>query len=179
MDFKFNSMVNDGWKPLKDEYNTFYQGYISIIEDKNVPDLFEKQIEEYLGFFGSLDESQASLPYAPGKWTYKEALGHVLDTDKIMHFRALCFTRQEGVKLPGFDQDSYVEKAGFQKYPISDLLDSFLAHRVSLAKFLKGLSQTDLTQRGKVDGQVLSVRAICNIIVGHAAHHMNILRGIN
>lgn len=169
-------MEKEYWKPNKDEYDPYYQGYIFKIHHKNVPDLFEKQMRTYLAFFGGLGEDKAMLPYAPGKWTYKQVLGHILDTEKIMHFRALCIARQPGLELPGFHQDSYVEMADFQKFSIKDLLGAFDAHRISLGKLMLGFSKEELLRKGQVDGHTMSVRAALCIIVGHAEHHMQILK---
>ncbi len=169
-------MEKDHWKPNKDEYNPYYQGYISKIYDKNVPDLFEKQMRTYLAFFGALGEDKASLPYAPGRWTFKQALGHIVDTEKIMHFRALCIARQPGLTLPGFHQDRYVEMAEFQKFSIRNLLCAFEAHRNSLGQLIQGFSEEDLLRQGQVDGYTMSVRGAICIVVGHAEHHMQIFK---
>jgi hypothetical protein len=169
-------MEKDYWTPLKDEFNAYYQGYISKIYDKNVPDLFEKQMRMYLAFFGALGEDRASLPYAPGKWTFKQLLGHIIDTEKIMHFRALCIARQPGVALPGFHQDNYVQMADFQQCTITELLGSFESHRLSLGQFMQTLSEEELIRQGKLEGHSMSVRAACCIVVGHAAHHMQMIQ---
>lgn len=172
-------MEKDDWIPLKGEYNPFYQRYISKIQDKIVPDLFEKQMPTYLGYFGSLGEDRARQPYAMDKWSFKQALGHIVDTEKIMHFRALCIARQPGIELPGFDQDDYVNMAGFDRLSIRELLTSFESHRLSLGQFMDTLPKEAMLNRGIVDGHVMSVRAACCIVVGHAEHHMGIFKGLS
>ncbi|WP_114750729.1 DinB family protein [Pleomorphovibrio marinus] len=172
-------MEKDDWMPSKGEYKPFYQGYVSKIQDKIVPELFEKQIQTYLAFFGSLGEDRASRPYATGKWSFKQALGHILDTEKIMHFRALCIIREPGIELPGFDQDDYVDIAEFDRLSLRHILTSFETHRWSLRQFMETLSKESMLNSGVVDGHAMSVRAACCIVVGHAEHHMGVFKSLS
>jgi len=137
------------------------------------------QVEELRFVVKQLTEEQAVEPYAPQKWTYKQLLDHINDTEKIMFFRALCVARDEQQALPGFDQDDYVDAADFNDIPVSDLMEDFEHTRHSLAYFHKHLSEEASMRTGTVNGQLTSARALLYIIPGHFEHHLEILKGIS
>lgn len=161
--------------PNKGDYPGFYDTYISKVPDSNYCDLVFSQIESIKDLFSSKPTGWDSKPYAEGKWTPKEVLGHVIDTERIMTFRALCFARGEKKSLPGFDQDPYVLHARFGQVPISNLLEDFEAQRRALVTLIQTLPEDVLDLVGTANGNPITPRSLFWIIPGHFIHHLNIL----
>lgn len=160
-------------KPNPLEYKPFYQGYVDRMEGKSVPDIIMKQIPLLKRVFEELSDGEIDVSPAPGKWSYNQIFGHLLDTEKIMHFRALMIARQPGVVLPGFDQDLYVTSGNFiGKEVFSDSMKGIIANRESILAFLNSLHPEQLANMGEVDGHPMSVRALIYIICGHMQHHL-------
>jgi hypothetical protein len=118
--------------PSKGEYPSYYETYISKLGDQNFSTLIQSQTQELKAFVASKPEGWANVPYAPSKWTPKEVIGHCIDTERIMTFRALCIARGEKKLLPGFDQDPYVIQGQFNDVSLDDLLSDFEMQRQAL-----------------------------------------------
>ena len=164
--------------PDSDEYGEYYENYISRVRGQDISALIISQVEELRFFFKQISEEQSIKSYQEGKWTYKQLLGHINDTEKIMFFRALCLARKEQQPLPGFDQDVYVNAANFNDASLSSLLDDFELTRRSISFFINNLSNEAASRQGVVNDQLMSVRALLHIIPGHFEHHLGILKGI-
>lgn len=162
--------------PKSGTYPSFYHTYISKVSEGNYLELVVSQVREIRDLFHSKGEEWASKPYEVGKWTPKEVLGHIADTDRIMTFRALCFSRGDQNSLPGFDQDPYVINAGYNKVPTELLLDDFEAERNALVTLVRSLNENVLDNIGTANGNLISPRSLFWIIPGHFIHHMNILK---
>lgn len=165
--------------PEATEYGAYFEKYISKVRGSDIAELLLSQVEELRFVVEQLTEETAVQPYAPGKWTYKQLLGHINDTEKIMFFRALCVARGELQPLPDFDQDDYVTAADFNGIPLSDLMEDFEHTRNALAYFLKHLSEESSQRKGTVNGQTTTARALLYIIPGHFEHHLEILKRIS
>lgn len=168
--------MNEILTPQEGEYGQFYEGYISQVKGKDIPKLLLSQMEEIRQFYEKMGEDKSNHAYAKGKWTAKEVLGHVTDTDRMMGFRALCFARGEKATLPGFDQDDYVASAQFNSIPLARLLEDFEMSRYSITSLLNSLPVESLKNAGIANENTVSVRALFNIIPGHTQHHLNILK---
>ena len=162
--------------PDKGDYPGFYSTYISKLSEANFSELIQEQTGQLRRLFESKSEEWASTPYAEGKWTPKEVLGHMIDTERIMTFRALCIARGEKSPLPGFDQDPYVLNARFGEIPASLLLEDFEAERRALLSMIRILPETSLDQAGTSNGNPITARALLWIIPGHFIHHFGILK---
>ena len=165
--------------PEEDEYGTYYEKYISKVRGSDVVELLLSQVEELRFIVEQMTEETAAEPYAPNKWTYKQLLGHINDTEKIMFFRALCVARNEQQSLPGFDQDDYVNAADFNEVPLIDLMEDFEHIRHSIVYFLKNLSADASIRKGTINGHPTSARSLLYIILGHFEHHLDVLKGIS
>ena len=163
-------------KPQKGEYADFYETYISKLGNENYVSLLNEQIEELKALFKSKPEGWENQGYGVGKWSPKEVLGHIIDTERIMTFRALCFARGDQNPLPGFDQNPYVENGKFGQVSLDDLLEDFEFQRKAILSFVKTLSAEVLENRGIASGNPISVRALLWIIPGHFIHHMNLFK---
>lgn len=160
-------------KPNIGEYKPFYQGYIDKMDELILPELLEKQVHLLKRVFTDLSTKDIDTPLATGKWSYNQIFGHLLDTEKIMHFRALMIARQPGVSLSGFDQDLYVSAGNFTgKEAFSRSMEDIYANRQLIASFLHTIREDQFFNTGDVDGHPMSVRALMYIICGHMQHHL-------
>lgn len=162
--------------PKNGEYPRYYETYISKIPDENFSDQILEQITELKALFLSKEFGWDSKPYEVGKWSPKEVLGHIIDTERIMTFRALCFARGEKNALPGFDQDPYVIAGKFNDVSAELLLKDFEAQRNSLLTLVHTLDESVLDQVGNANGNPITPRALFWIIAGHFTHHFDILK---
>jgi hypothetical protein len=167
--------MNNFTLPQAGTYPTFYHTYISKLSDQNYLELIQTQVSQIRELFGSKEEGWDLIPYAPGKWTPREVLGHLIDTDRIMTFRALCFARGDQNALPGFDQDPYVINAAYNKVPIELLLADFATERAALVSLIRSLHENVLDNVGMANGNLISPRSLFWIIPGHFIHHYEIL----
>ncbi|QHL86245.1 DUF664 domain-containing protein [Nibribacter ruber] len=164
-------------KPQPSEYPAYYEKYINNISDStNVLDLLHTQRQEVVQLFARVSESESNFAYEPGKWSIKELLGHMNDTERIMAYRALCFARGEQQPLPGFDENDYVVHANFSERTLTDLVEEHMTVRAATISLFKSLSTAALGRLGNANGNPMTVAALAFIIAGHERHHLNILK---
>lgn len=128
-----------------------------------------------LKLFANLTEEQAMHAYGPDKWTIKQVLGHMIDTERTFAYRAFAFSRGQ-VELPGFDENTYVELANFNTRDIQDLAAEFKAVRSANLYLIRNLRDDQLEMSAISNGVLTSVRALVYAMAGHIQHHLNIVR---
>jgi DinB family protein len=163
-------------KPDETEYVPYYGRYISLVPEGDIRAMLSKQLDETLALLRTIPESQAGFRYAPDKWSIKELVGHVIDTERIFSYRALRFARNDKTSLSGFEQDDYIRNASFNDYSLVDLASEFESVRRSTLFLLKHLDEEAWMRRGVASESEVSVRALAYIIAGHELHHRAILR---
>jgi hypothetical protein len=141
-----------------------------------VVETLERQLGETLALLGGLSEEQAGARYEPGKWSVKELVGHVVDTERIFAYRALRFARGDRTPIPGFEQDPYVAGGNFDARTLRDLADEFACVRRATVALLRHLGEDAWRRTGTASDNEVSVRALAHIIAGHELHHLNVLR---
>ncbi|MCC8409506.1 DinB family protein [Mucilaginibacter sp. UR6-1] len=162
-------------KPQPDEYAPQPGGYINLINNnEDVLEILQAQTDIIQHLFYKLSNEQAMYAYAEGKWTLKQVLGHLTDTDRVFSFRAFCFARGQA-ELPGFDQDVYVNNAGFNSRSIQELTDEFIAVRKATLCFFRSVTDEQQTRRGIASGHPITVRALAYAAAGHVRYHLNLL----
>ncbi len=166
----------DAGRPMESEYDPYYGPMIARVPDEPILELLEEQRHEIMGFLGALDKATADYRYGPEKWSVKEVLGHVVDTERIFGARALCFARGETIPLPPFEQDAYVRSAGFDKRSLASLSREFEAVRRSTESLFDGFDEEQWNRGGVANEVHMTVRAVAYIVAGHAAHHLAVLR---
>ncbi len=152
-----------------------YHHYIQLLDDDLLLSL-RKNREEVNRLLGNLTDEQAAYAYAPGKWSIKEVLGHIIDAERVMSYRAMCIARGEKQTLPGFDEDDYVAEAQFAHRSMRSLLDEFNHLRHANMCLFESFDETVLARRGIANGVEVSVLALCAVVAGHAIHHVNVLK---
>jgi uncharacterized damage-inducible protein DinB len=163
-------------RPEENEYAPYYSSYINLIPAGNIVDILKEQLEKTVTTLNILREEQSLFRYSSDKWSIKEVLGHIADTERIMSYRLLCIARGESTALPGFNENLYVSSARFDQIPLRDLIDNFIAVRQSTLQLIKGLDELAWSRRGIANGVEVTVRAIAYIIAGHELHHRNIIQ---
>jgi hypothetical protein len=163
-------------RPDASEYAPFYAGYVAKIPDGDLVATLDAQTGEYFQTLSPITDAKGGFAYAPGKWTIKELLGHVVDTERVFSYRAMRIARGDETPLPGFDEKAWVPLSGANDRTVADLLGEFRAVRAATLAQLRHLPADSVTRRGVASGKEVSVRALAWIIAGHAAHHLGILR---
>ncbi|WP_097160269.1 DinB family protein [Bacillus oleivorans] len=163
-------------RPDTDEYNQHYSNYIRLIPDGDIIEILNNQIDDTITLLQGLKEEQSLFKYGPDKWTIKEVIGHITDTERIMGYRILCIARGETISLPGYDDVAYVRNAHFNKVSITELLDHFKIVRQSTAQLVKSLESNDWLRRGIANNSNVSVRALINLVAGHELHHRKLIK---
>lgn len=162
-------------RPADSEYASFYKKYVALIPDVNILDYLENQRTATLSFFNSIDQDKLDLRYEPGKWSIKEIFGHVIDTERIFAYRALCIGRGDTISFPGFDQDKYVEAAGTAHRKRSEIAKEFDTLRIANLSLFRGFTDEIWDRRGIASENELTVRSVPYIIAGHLQHHIRII----
>ena len=163
-------------RPNKNDYAPYYEGYISLVEGNDIFKILVSQSIKTQEVLNSFPKAMGDFTYQPGKWTVKQVIGHLIDTERVMAYRAMCIARDEKQSLPGFDQDDYVKAGNFNKRDLFDLVYDFRLLRESNMLLAKGLDKEVLSKRGTANNKEVTVLALFYIIAGHEKHHMNILR---
>jgi uncharacterized damage-inducible protein DinB len=167
--------VTPARRPAGSEHASYYARYVALVPDGAIADTLRRQIPETVALVKPLTEGRARHRYAPGKWSVKEVLGHVADSERVFAYRALWFARSEGVALPGFDENSFAANAGFDERPLEDLIAELEAVRAATVALFRSLDDAAWDRSGVANDAPVSVRALAWIIAGHELHHRGIL----
>jgi len=162
--------------PDVSEYAEYYGRYISLAPAGDILAALEEQPGQTLALLSGLSDEQAHYRYAPDKWSIKEVLGHLIDTERVFAYRALRFARNDPTPLSGFEQDDYVRFGSFGGCPLGYLMEQFSSVREATVFLFEGLSAEAWMRRGLANQNEISVRAIAYVIAGHELHHRQVLK---
>lgn len=162
--------------PELGEYNPFYQPYIDQLKGVDLLSKLSTQKVEIAELLKSIGKEKANYAYAEGKWTIKEVLNHINDVERIFTYRALAIARGDLQSLPGMDQDNYQISARKNLRSFDSLINEFIAIRESSIHFFNNISEEESLKIGTASNNPVSVRALAGMVVGHAAHHVMILK---
>jgi uncharacterized damage-inducible protein DinB len=163
-------------RPESSEHVPYYATYIARVPNGDIVRQLTTQIADTNALLGSLSESQAAHRYAEGKWSIREVVGHLCDTERVFTYRAMRFARSDSTPVPGFDENHYVAHGRFDSRTLSNLAGEFRAVRAATIAFFDGLTNDDWPLRGVANGNGITVRALAWIAAGHELHHVHILR---
>lgn len=167
--------MNSNQLPVN-EYSNFNATYVKAAANVELIEELEICLHEFIRFVQNIPMDKFDYRYAEGKWTIKDIIQHVIDTERIFAYRALRISRNDTTPLPGFEENDYVENTKANKRGIQDLLAEFSAVRYATLFLFKSFSEEQLKRMGTASGTAISVRAIGFIIIGHQKHHQNIFQ---
>ena len=163
-------------RPAADEHAPYYARYIDLVPDVDLLDYLQRQMEGTAAFLRAIPEALHGHRYAEGKWSIREMVGHIADTERIFAYRALRFARADQTPLAGFDENAYVPAGQFDRRPLAELIDEFEAVRRATVALVRGLQPEAWTRIGTANGKAISVRALVYIAAGHERDHLGTLR---
>ncbi|GAK39139.1 DinB family protein [Paenibacillus urinalis] len=161
-------------KPSEEEYAGDIGAYIRLVPEGNIIDILLAQEKQMTKLLSSLTESQGAYQYAEGKWTLKEVVGHIVDSERVMTYRLLRFARGDQTPLPGFDQEVFIPPFG--NWTIAQLAEDYMAVRQATITLLRGLPVEAWSRKGTANDVNITVRALAYGITGHELHHMGVIR---
>jgi len=163
-------------RPEPSEYDDFYAGYVAQVPDGDVLELLKEQGASHRELFAAIPEEKHDHRYAPGKWTVKEVIGHLIDTERVFAYRALAFARGDAAPIPGMDQDEYMAGADFGRRSMASLIDEYHHLRAADVALFGSFDEAVLDRTGVASGVPFTVRALLWIVAGHERHHLGVLK---
>lgn len=160
----------------ENEYSSFYANYIKLAGEVNLSEELEISLHDFIKFIQDIPMSKFDYVYAEGKWTIKEIIQHIIDSERIFAYRALRISRNDATPLPGFDENYYAENTNSNNRTIQSLLTEFSAVRHSNIYLFKSFSEEQLLRIGTASEKEVSVRALGLITIGHQKHHQLIFQ---
>lgn len=160
----------------ENEYSEFFATYIKALDDVHLVEELEISLHDFIKFVQNIPMDKFDYRYAEGKWTIKDIIQHIIDTERIFGYRALRISRNDKTPLPGFDENEYVENTNANNRGLQELLTEFSAVRHSNLLLFKSFSEEQLTRMGIASNHPISVRAIGFMIIGHQKHHQNVFQ---
>lgn len=160
----------------ENEYAPFYKNYINALGDVNLFEILTTSLEDLLKTLANLPEEKLLYQYAEGKWTIKELIQHIIDTERVLSYRALRFSRNDATNLQGFDEDWYVANSNGNDRTIEELIEEFTFLRKASISLFKSFTTEMLKMSGTANESEMTVRALGFIIAGHQLHHLKIIQ---
>jgi hypothetical protein len=162
-------------RPIESEYAPHFRRYVDLVPEADVLPALDAQTGILRQVASGVTPDTELFAYGPDKWTIRQVFGHIGDVERVFGFRALAFSRLDPNPLPGFDDNGYVEQAGYADRPLADLIEDFAAVRTANLRMLKALREEQWAVSGIANGRSITVRAIAFVMVGHVRHHLNLL----
>ncbi len=163
-------------RPAAGEYHAYYDTYVSEVPEGDLLEILAELREGTGRLLAEIGEARAGHRYAPGKWTIREIVGHLSDSERIFAYRLLRVARGDATPLPGFDEQQYVPAGEFERRPLADVAAEFRAVRDATLALIGGLGAAALARRGVANGSPVTARALAYIIAGHEIHHVRVIR---
>jgi hypothetical protein len=163
-------------RPQPNDCAEYYFRYIDLVPDVDVLGFLEQQLTRMTEFLGGITEEKSNYRYADDKWSIKEVVGHINDTERVFAYRALWFARNNTEPIPGMEQDDFVEFGDFGHRSLLNLTEEFRTIRASTLTMLRGISEEAALRKGVASGVEFTVSSIPWIIAGHAMHHRQVLK---
>ncbi len=163
-------------RPESNEYAPYYGKYVSLVPAGDILSALNLQLPETIALLSARTEHDGDFRYAPGKWSVKEALGHVIDAERVFSYRALRIARNDPTPLAGFEQDDYVKYGPFGQCSLASLLEEFTAVRKATVALFRPLDEAAWARRGVASNHEVTVRGLAYIIAGHELHHRRIFQ---
>lgn len=163
-------------RPQPNEAASYYSKYIDRVTSDDIVNVLATQLTEASDFLSGISEEQSLHRYAPGKWSMRELVGHINDTERVFMYRALWFARGFEDPLPSFDQEIGFKLADSDSVSWASHIAEFNAIRSSTLSFFRNLPEDAWIRSGVASDSPVTVRALAYIVAGHVSHHLAILR---
>ena len=167
-------MSHSPGRPGSDEYADFYGPYIAAVKEPLL-DTMEAEARQWRALLARVPSESEGYRYAPGKWSVREVVGHVIDAERMFAARAMAFARGDRSHYPSFDENAYAANSGADRRPLADLADELVAVRRSTVLLLRSFDEEAWSRRGVASGCEFTVRSLAWIIAGHSRHHRRVL----
>ncbi len=173
-----NKITREMHFPATYEYPNapYFVEYLNFPAEANLFEVYETQTAEILHIYNKLSEQDGNYAYAEGKWSLKELLGHMVDSERIFAYRALAISRGEMQSLPGFDENEYMQHAGYENQSLAEVIAQYQATRAATVALVQSFTLTQGNAIGLANGHKISARALSWMIAGHEKHHYNIIQ---
>jgi DinB superfamily len=162
-------------KPSPSSHPGYFQQYIDLVPEADLQLAFNNQLQVIIPFLNGITEEKSKYTYAAGKWTIKELMQHVTDTERIFAYRALSFARGEQANLPGFEEDDYAANSNANNQSWQQLMEEFLAVRKATHLLFNSFNESVLEKSGSANNNPASVGSMGFITLGHFYHHKKVL----
>jgi len=163
-------------RPAIGTSSTYFRKYIDLVPDGNITAILVRQEDTMSDYFSNLSPSDWDISYAPGKWTIKQSLLHIIDVERVMAYRALAISRGDQTPLPGFDQDAYAAHGKVDQRSGASLIEEYRTVRKASVSLFQNMSNPDFNRLGNASNHPASPLALAYIIAGHELHHLEILQ---
>ncbi|MES3034887.1 MAG: DinB family protein [Gemmatimonadota bacterium] len=163
-------------RPRPGTYGAYYQKYIDLVPDGDLRRLLPVIFDANFRALRTITADQERHRYASGKWSIRESVGHMADTERVMSYRAMRVARGDQTPLPSFDENQFVSVARYDDIPLEQILGELMAVHAATILLFENMADEAWDRAGTASNFPISVRALAYIIAGHELHHMNILR---
>jgi hypothetical protein len=163
-------------RPRAGEHAEYFDRYVSLVKEDDALEALERPLQDTFPFLRSLTEAQGAQRYAPGKWSVKQVVGHLVDVERVMAYRALRIARADTTPLPGFDENDYAEAAHSDRVSLQALVEELEHLRRANVAMFRALPEEAWTRSGTANDNPFTVRSLAYVIAGHVHHHVRILR---
>ncbi len=163
-------------RPQEGDYAPYYGSYIALVKGNDVIDALEKSNVSTQAFLKTIPEAKGNFAYAEGKWSVKQVLLHLADSERVFTYRALSIGRGDTISLPGFDENIWADNSAPEKRTIADVAEEFSLARKNTIHLFKTFDKETLSRKGVANNNPVSVLALGFMIAGHEIHHMNVLK---
>jgi len=162
-------------RPAPSEHADYFRRYVDLVPDGDIVDTLTHQLGETLALLQDVPPERETYRYAPGKWTIREVIGHLIDVERVFAFRAIAIARSDGVDLPSMEQDEWARRSNANERPLDDLAQEWASLRRANVHMFATLGPGTGTRSGKAGGNPLTVRALAWITAGHELWHRELL----
>jgi hypothetical protein len=163
-------------RPTDKEFASFYAGYIGLVPDGDLLQSLEQQMRDTQALLRPIGEEKSKFRYAASKWSVREVVGHMADSERVFTYRALRFAHADATPLPGYDEKAWGETSSANSRTLASLLDDFQTLRAASLSLFRGFSEEEWGRAGNANNVAITVRALGYIVAGHERHHVNILK---
>jgi DinB superfamily len=163
-------------RPQPGSYVEYFGKYIALVPDGDLRRIMPVVFDANYRALRTITAEQERYRYAPGKWSIRESVGHMVDTERVFSYRALRFARGDTTPLASFDENRFTAAAGYDDLPLEQILGELMAVHASTVLLFENLADHAWDRMGTASNNPMSVRAAAYIILGHELHHMHVLR---